>query len=110
MNNFKRNSCLVGGGHMINTPSGFRYAIIDSWKSLRNALTIEALKNLEVKDGNIQNAYLTSLCVKKIWTTCGPESESNKEKKAIMVQVKTSWRILAFTHVEQTQMLGTRQR
>jgi hypothetical protein len=37
-----------------------------------------ALNDLQVKAGDIQNAYLTAPCREKIVTVCGPEFRENK--------------------------------
>ena len=50
------------------------YASVVSRESVRIALTLAALNDLEVKAADIQNAYLTApLLSEKIWTVCGPE-------------------------------------
>ena len=41
---------------------------------------------MQVKTGDIQNAYLTAPCAEKIWTVCGPEFGANKGKRAIIVR------------------------
>ena len=85
MDNFKRKTRLVAGGHMIDTPANLKYASVVSRESVRIELTIAALNDLQVKAGDIQNAYLTAPCAEKIWTTCGPKFGANSGKKAIIV-------------------------
>ena len=45
-----------------------------------------ALNDLEVKAGDIQNAYLTAPNAEKTWTTCGPEFGADEGKKALIVR------------------------
>ena len=54
--------------------------------SVRIALTIAALNNLDVLACDIQNAYLTAQCREKIWTRTGPEFGS--ESGCIMIVVR----------------------
>ena len=86
MDNFKRKARLVAGGHMIDTPPNLKYASVESQESVRIALTIAALNDLQVKAGDIQNAYLTAPCAKRIWTICGPEFGANAGKRAIIIR------------------------
>ena len=66
IDSFTQKARIVAGGHMLNTPSVLTYASVVSWESVRIALKIAALNNLEVKTGDIQNAYLTAPCAEKI--------------------------------------------
>jgi len=53
---------------------------------VRFALTLAALNDLEVKDNDVQNAYLTAPCNKeKIWTTLEPEFGVDQSKKALII-------------------------
>ena len=54
--------------------------------SVRIALTISALNNLDVLECDIQNEYLTAQCREKIWTRKGPEFGS--ESGCIMIVVR----------------------
>jgi hypothetical protein len=49
--------------------------------SVRIALTIAALNELEVMAGDIQNAYLTAPCKEKIKITCGPEFGEEQQRE-----------------------------
>ena len=64
---------LVAGGHTTDVPSTLTYASVVSRDSVRIALTIAALNNLQVLACDIQNAYLTADCRELIWTRAGPE-------------------------------------
>ena len=57
-----------------------------SRESVRIALTLAALNDLEVKISDTQNAYLTPPCSEKVHTTLGTEFEQNKGKTAIIVR------------------------
>ena len=61
-------------------------ASVVSRDSIRIALTMAALNNLQVKAGDIQNAHLTTQCREKIVTVCGPEFGENKGQTAILVR------------------------
>ena len=54
--------------------------------SVRIALTVAALNGLEVKAGDVMNAYVTAPVKEKIWTTLGPEHGPDAGKKAIIVR------------------------
>ena len=50
------------------------------------ALTIAALNDLEVKVGNVLNAYITAPVTEKVWTILGPEFGPNANKTALIVR------------------------
>ena len=54
--------------------------------SVRIALTIVALNGLSNLACDIQNAYLTAPCCEKIWTTAGPEFESEAGKNMLVAR------------------------
>ena len=86
MEDFRRKARLVAGGHMTESPATLTYASVVSRESVRIALTLAALNDLEVKTGDIENAYLTAPVAEKIWTTCGPEFGSQRGRVAIIVR------------------------
>ena len=45
------------------------------------ALTLAALNGLEVKAGDVLNAYLTAPVNEKIYTTLGPRQDSNHQRQ-----------------------------
>ena len=71
--NFWRKARLVGGGHWTVTPASITYSSAVSRDSVRIALTVAALNDLDILTCNIQNAYLNVRCREKIWTISGPE-------------------------------------
>jgi hypothetical protein len=87
MEDFRRKARFVAGGHMTETPASNTYASVVSRESVRIALTLAALNDLEVKTANIQNAYLTALVAEKIWCVLGPEFGDDAGKQAIVVRL-----------------------
>ena len=71
---------------MTDTPPTLTYASVVSRESVRIALTLAALNDLEVKTADIENAYLTAPVTEKIWTQLGPEFGSDQGKNAIVVR------------------------
>jgi hypothetical protein len=86
MDNFAYKARMVAGGHTTETPTSITYASVVSRDSIRIALTMAALNDLQVKAGDIQNAYLTAPCREKIVTVCGPEFGENQGQTAILVR------------------------
>jgi hypothetical protein len=60
MEDFRRKARLVAGGHRTEAPATITYASVVSRETVRLALTIAALNNLEVKVGDVLNAYITA--------------------------------------------------
>ena len=54
--NFRRKARLVASGHLTNTPTEMTYASVVSRESIRIALTLAALNDLEAKTADIENA------------------------------------------------------
>ena len=86
MNDFSYKSRMVAGGHMTEPPASMTYASVVSRDSVRIALTMAALHDLEVKAADIENAYLTAPYKEKIAVRCGPEFGPNAGKTAILVR------------------------
>ena len=57
-----------------------------SGETVRLALMIAALNDLEVKLGNILNSYVQAPVTKKVWTTLGPEFSNDAGKSAVIVK------------------------
>ena len=57
---------MVAGGHMIDTPKCMTYSSVVGRETVRIALTIAALNNLQVKLGDVMNAYVTAHCSEDI--------------------------------------------
>ena len=86
MDSFKRKFRFVAGGHRSPEPTVPTYASVVSRESVRIALTIDALNDLEVKAADIQNAYLTAPNAEKSWTKLGPEFGEDCGKLALIVR------------------------
>jgi hypothetical protein len=76
---------LQEASHMTETPASNTYASVVSRESIRIALTLVALNDLEVKTADIENACLTAPVVEKIWCILRPEFGANAGKRAIIV-------------------------
>jgi Reverse transcriptase (RNA-dependent DNA polymerase) len=85
MEDFKRKARYVAGGHMTEALPVLTSASVVSRDTVRIALTIATLHDLQVKTSDIQNAYLTAPVSEKIWVICGPEFGSNAGKQALIV-------------------------
>ena len=86
MDSFQRKYRMVAGGHMTEAPATLTYASVVSRESVRIALMLAALNDLQVKAADIQNAYLTAPVSEKIWTTLGAEFGNDAGRKAIIVR------------------------
>ena len=61
------------------------YAIIVSHETVRIDITIAALNGLQVKFGDVLNAYITAPVMELIWTTLGNQFSDDQDKTAIFV-------------------------
>ena len=71
--NFRRKARLVANGNETETPASLTYSSVVSRDSVRIALLMASLNELEVLACDIQNAYLTADCREKIYIIAGPE-------------------------------------
>ena len=67
-------------------PALITYASVVSRDSVRIALTIAALHDLEVKAAEIMNAYLNAPNTEKTWTVLGLEFGKDSGKKALIIR------------------------
>jgi hypothetical protein len=86
MEDFRRNARCVAGGHTTDTPHAMTYTIVVSRESVRIALTLAALNDVDVKMADIENAYLAAPITEKVWTVLGPEFGDNAGKRALIVR------------------------
>jgi hypothetical protein len=86
MEDFRRKARFVSGGHITDTPHAMTYASVVSRESVRIALTLAALNDLDVKMADIENAYLTAPITEKVWTVIGPEFGDDAGKRALIVR------------------------
>ena len=82
---FRCKAQLIAGGHMTETPAVLTYTSVVSRDSVRIALTIAALYELQVKASDVQNEFLMAPCKEQIWTVLGPEFGGDAGKKAFLV-------------------------
>ena len=85
MEDFRHKARLVAG-HMTKVLATITYASIVSKEIVRIALMIAALNDLEVKMGNILNAYVQAPVTEKVWTTLGPEFSKDARKIVVIVR------------------------
>ena len=83
---FTRKARLVAGGHVTEPPASITYASVVSRDSVRIALTLAALNDVDVLSGDIGNAYLNAPCREKVFTVCGAEFGSDRGKYAKIVR------------------------
>ena len=69
-----------------DTPAVVTYASVVLHETVRIALTIASLDDLEVKASDVMNTFLTAPCAEKIWTTLGPEFRDEMVNKAIILR------------------------
>ena len=84
--NFRRKVRLVAGGHQLDQPQVITYSSVVSRESVRIALTMAALHDVQVKTSDIQNAFIQSPVEEKIATVLGPEFGDDAGKTAIIVR------------------------
>ena len=67
-------------------PAIIMYASIVSRKTVRIALMIAALNDLEVESDNILNAYIQAPVTERVWTTLGLEFGKDVRETAVIVR------------------------
>ncbi len=85
MEDFRRKARLVAGGHMTKAPATITYASVVSCETVRITLLMAVLNDLNVKVGDILNAYITAPITEKVWTVLRPEFGIDAGKSAIIV-------------------------
>jgi hypothetical protein len=75
----------VAGGHLTQAPATITYASVVSHETMHLALIFASLNDLEVKVGNVLNAYITTPVMEKMWTILGPEFGHDSGKSAVIV-------------------------
>jgi hypothetical protein len=86
LDGFKRKAREVADGHLTDPPATLTYASVVSRDTVRIALTMAALHDIEVKTADIQNAYLTAPCTEKVAVVCGPEFGIRQGETALVVR------------------------
>ncbi len=82
---FRQKARLVAGGHRTKAPATITYASMVSRETVHLALSIGSLNDLEVKEGDVLNAYITTPVKEKVWTVLEPEFGHDTGKSAIIV-------------------------
>ena len=72
MEDFRRKSILVAGGHVIDPPATITYTSVVSRETVCVPLTVATLNYLQVRTADIYNAYIQTPVAEKIWTVLGP--------------------------------------
>ena len=70
---------------MTEAPATITYASVESNETVRIALMVATLNDLEIKLGDILNAYIQTPAIEKVWTTLGPEFSKDVGKNAVIV-------------------------
>ena len=71
---------------MTEAPATITYASVVARDTVRLALRLAVLNYLDVKVGDVLNAYITAPVTKKIWTVFGPEFGTDAGKRAVIVR------------------------
>ena len=86
MEDFRCKARLVAEGHMTKAPATIMYPSVVSRETVRIALIIATLNDLEVKLGNILKAYVQAPVIEKVWSTFGPGFSKDARKTALIVR------------------------
>ncbi len=86
MEDFEQKARLVASGHLTQAPATITYASVVSHETVHLALTFGSLNDLEVKVGDVLNAYITALVMEKVWTILGPKFGHDSGKSAVIVR------------------------
>jgi hypothetical protein len=86
MEDFRRKAQLVAEGHATKALATLTYASVVSRETVRIALLMAALNDVDIWAADVLNAYITAPCREKIWTTLGKEFGDVCGKKAILVR------------------------
>ena len=70
----------------VQRPSGPTYSGVVSRDSVKIALLMASLNELELSSCDIGNAYLNAPCQEKIWFVAGPECGKDRGKVCVLVR------------------------
>ncbi len=85
MEDFRHKARLVAGGHMTIAPATITYASVASHETVHIALLMATSNDLNVKVGDVLNAYITAPITEKVWTLFRPEFGIDTGQRAIIV-------------------------
>ena len=77
---------MITSDNSVATSSLITYARVVSCETVRLALTIAALNDLEVKVSDGLNACITVPITEKVWKILGPEFGPDASKSALIVR------------------------
>ena len=83
---FSRKARFVAGGHLTDPPASMTYSSVVSRETVRIALLLAALNDLDVCAADIGNAYLNAPCKEKIWIVAGPEFGEDAGKPMVITR------------------------
>ena len=87
MKDFWRKACLMMGGHMTHTLDTIPYSTVVNRETVCIDFTMTVLCDLEVKAGDLFNAYIIAPNHEKTLTVLGPKFGDDAGKSAIIVRV-----------------------
>ncbi len=70
----------------MDAPATITYTSVVLQETVCIALMLVALNDLEVKIGDILNAYITAPITEKVWTVLGPEFGQDAGRSAIFMR------------------------
>jgi hypothetical protein len=86
LEDFRRKARFMAGGHTTETTHAMNYANVVSRESVRIALTLADLNDLEVKMVDIENAYLAAPITDNVWCILNPDFGEDAGKKSLVVR------------------------
>jgi hypothetical protein len=86
MEDFSCKERFVAGGNTTYTPHAITYASVVSLESVKVALTIADLNQLDVKMAGIENTYLAAPITEKFWAVLGTEFGNDSGKLVLIVR------------------------
>ena len=69
---FTRKARYVAGRHVTAPPRASTYASVVSRESVRIALMLAVLNDVDILATDIQYVYLNAPAAEKVWCVCGP--------------------------------------
>ena len=113
---FTRKARLVAGGHVTDAPASVTYSSVVTRDSVRLALMLADLNELEVLAGDVGNAYLNAPCRERIWFR-GREEVGSEDRGAVCVLTRAlyglkssgaSWHSTLAQHLRDTGFEDTK--
>jgi hypothetical protein len=86
MKDFWQKAQLGAGGHVTEALVTITYTSVVARETVCIPLLLAALNNMDVKVGDVLNAYITIPVTEKIWMVLGPKFDSNARKGAVIVR------------------------